>query len=184
MRPLIGAAHPTAMAMVRWASKSNGDSLMGLASIPSTGASSRMDTITCNNSNLTWTHRFNESRTLRPRRRRITFSRRTPLSRDCDNGPPHSWFQGVGPGAPIPGNAPAFGIVNYTEWKFSKKDFLSVRPIDYIVDFKGERPGFATTMASWTVLRDHRFNEVVSVRQRCDTIRFQSRPGNGTRKGS
>jgi len=41
-----------------------------------------------------------------------------------------------GPGAPIPGNAPAFGIVNYTEWKFAKKDFLSVRPIDYIVDFK------------------------------------------------
>jgi len=54
--------------------------------------------------------------------------------------------------------------VNYTEWKFAKRDFLSVRPIDYIVDFKGERSGFATTMASWTVGVTHRFNELVSVR--------------------
>jgi hypothetical protein len=54
--------------------------------------------------------------------------------------------------------------VNYTEWKFAKKDFLSVRPIDYIVDFKGERSGFATTMASWSVDVPHRFNELVSVR--------------------
>jgi hypothetical protein len=43
---------------------------------------------------------------------------------------PHSWSQNVGPGAPISGIAPAFGIVNYTEWKFAKKDFLSVGPID------------------------------------------------------
>lgn len=57
-----------------------------------------------------------------------------------------------------------FGIVNCTEWKFAKKDFLLVRPIDHIVDFKGERSGFATTMASWTVGVTHRFNELVSVR--------------------
>jgi hypothetical protein len=92
----------------------------------------------------------------------------------------------VGPGAPIPGNPRAFGIVNYTEWKFSKKDFLSVRPIDYIVDFKGERSGFATTMASWTVGVTHRFNDLVSVRPeaRCEYV-FSARPSdNGTRKGS
>jgi len=102
-----------------------------------------------------------------------------------NNGPPHSWFQNVGPGAPIPGNAPAFGIVNYTEWKFSKKDFLSVRPIDYIVDFKGERSGFATTMASWTVGVTHRFNELVSVRPEVRyEYAFSARPwDNGTRKG-
>jgi hypothetical protein len=79
-----------------------------------------------------------------------------------NNGPPHASFEGVGPGAPIPGNALVFGIVNYTEWKFSKKDFLSVPPLGYIVDFKGERSGFVTTMASWTVGVTHRFNELIS----------------------
>jgi len=54
--------------------------------------------------------------------------------------------------------------VNYTELKLSKKDFLSLRPFDYIVDFKGERPGFATTMASWTAGVTHRFNGLISVR--------------------
>jgi hypothetical protein len=75
--------------------------------------------------------------------------------------------------------------VNYTEWKFSKKDFLSVRPIDYIVDFKGERSGFATTMASWTVGVTHRFNELVSVRPEARyEYAFSARPwDNGTRKG-
>jgi len=102
-----------------------------------------------------------------------------------NNGPPHSWFQGVSPGAPIPGNAPAIGIVNYTEWKFSKKDFLSVRAIEYIVDFKGERSGFATTMASWTVGVTHRFNELVSVRPEARyEYSFSALPwDNGTRKG-
>jgi hypothetical protein len=55
------AAHPAAMLMVCWLSKSNNDTIY----------------------------------------------------RDIDslNGPPHSWFEGVGPGAPIVGNAPAVGVV-------------------------------------------------------------------------
>ena len=64
----------------------------------------------------------------------------------------------------IAGNAPAIGIVNYTEWKFSKKDFLSPRPLDILVDKKGERTGFATTLESWTVGVTHRFNELISTR--------------------
>jgi hypothetical protein len=75
--------------------------------------------------------------------------------------------------------------VNYTVWKFAKKDFLSVRPIDYIVDFKGQWSGFATTMASWAVGVTHRFNELVSVRPE---VRYEyalsTRPwDNGARKG-
>jgi hypothetical protein len=81
-----------------------------------------------------------------------------------NSGPHRSFFQCVGPGAPIPRNSPAFGVVNYTELKLSKKDFLSLRPIDYIVDFKGERSGLATTMASWTVGVTHRFDQLISAR--------------------
>ena len=101
-----------------------------------------------------------------------------------NNGPPHTWFTNVGAGAPIPGNAPAFAVVNYTEVKLSKKDFLSLRPVDYIVDFKGERSGFATTMASWTAGVTHRFNELISVRPEVRYEHaFSARPwDNGQRK--
>ena len=101
------------------------------------------------------------------------------------NGPPHSWFEGVGPGAPIAGNAPAVGVVNYTGWKFSKKDFLSIRPIDYLVDITGERTGYATTDASWTVGVTHRFSELISIRPEVRyEYAFSARPfDNGTRSG-
>jgi hypothetical protein len=76
-------------------------------------------------------------------------------------GPPHAWFQEVGPGAPTKGNAPAIGFLNYTEWKLSKKDFLSPRPLDILVDKKGERTGFPTTYESWTVGVTHRFDQLI-----------------------
>jgi hypothetical protein len=63
-------------------------------------------------------------------------------------GPPRPFFTATGPGAPIAGNAPAIGIVNYTEIKLSRHDFLSLRPIDILDDKKGERTGYATTYES------------------------------------
>jgi hypothetical protein len=81
-----------------------------------------------------------------------------------NNGPPRTWFEAVGPGTPIVGNAPAVGVVNYTELKVSNKDFLSIRPLDILVDKKGERTGFATTYESFTIGVTHRFNELISTR--------------------
>ena len=183
--PWNGAAHPTAMAMVRWTSKSNNDSLWGgIDSLNGGNFKDGHDNL--QQFNLTWTHRFNEAGTLLTSTEAYyIFQTHALVGGTVNNGPPHSWFQNVGPGALIPGNAPAFGIVNYTEWKFAKKDFLTVRPIDYIVDFKGERSGFATTMASWTVGVTHRFNELVSVRPEVRyEYAFSARPwDNGTRKG-
>jgi hypothetical protein len=70
----------------------------------------------------------------------------------------------TGPGAPIQGNAPAVGLVNYTAIKLGKRDFLTLRPIDFLVDIKGQRTGFATTLASWTVGVTHRFSDLFAVR--------------------
>jgi hypothetical protein len=52
-------------------------------------------------------------------------------------------------------------------------------------DQKGERTGFATTYASWTVGVTHRFNELISTRPE---VRYEyawsARPwDNGTRRG-
>jgi hypothetical protein len=60
--------------------------------------------------------------------------------------------------------------------KLSKKD--------YVVDFKGERSGFATTMASWTAGVPNRFNELASIRPEVRYEHaFSARPwDNGLRK--
>jgi Putative beta-barrel porin-2, OmpL-like. bbp2 len=170
--PWNGAAHPTAMAMVRWTSNSNNDSLWG--GIDSLNGGKFKD----GHDNQTGT-------LLTSTETYYIFQTHALVGGTVNNGPPHSWFQNVGLGAPILGNAPAFGIVNYTEWKFAKKDFLSIRPIDYIVDYKGERSGFGTTMASWTVGVTHRFNDLISVRPEVRyEYAFSARPwDNGTRKG-
>ena len=183
--PWNAAAHPTAMAMVRWVSANNNDSLWGgIDSLNNGKFKANHDNL--QQFNLTWTHRFNESGTLLTTTETYyIFQTHALVGGTVNFGPPHAWFEGVGPGAPIPGNAPAYGIVNYTEWKFAKRDFLSVRPIDFIVDFKGERSGFATTMSSWTVGVTHRFNELISVRPEVRyEYAFSARPwDNGLRKG-
>ena len=182
--PWNGAAHPTAMAMVRWVAASNNDSLYGgIDSL--NGGSFKDGHDNLQQFNLTWTHRFNQQGTfLTSTEAYYLFQTHALVGGTVNNGPPHTWFTNVGAGAPIPGNAPAFGVVNYTELKFSKKDFLSLRPVDYIVDFKGERSGFATTMASWTAGVTHRFNELISVRPEVRYEHaFSARPwDNGQRK--
>ena len=179
------AAHPTGMFMVRWVSKSNNDSIYGgIDSVNNGNFKDGHDNL--QQSNVTWTHRFNEAGTLLTSTEAYYIYQFNALvGGTVNNGPPHAWFEAVGPGTLISGNAPAIGVVNYTEWKFSKKDFLSVRPIDYLVDVKGERTGFATTYASWTVGVTHRFNELLSTRPE---VRYEyawsARPwDNGTRRG-
>jgi len=183
--PWNAAQHPTGMFMVRWVSKSNNDSIYGgIDSINGGRFKAGHDNL--QQSNLTWTHRFNESGTfLTSTEAYYIYQSGALIGGTVNNGPPHSWFEGVGPGAPIAGNAPAVGVVNYTEWKFSRKDFLSIRPIDYLVDLKGERTGFATTYASWTVGVTHRFNELISIRPEVRyEYAFSARPyDNGTRRG-
>jgi hypothetical protein len=179
------AAHPTGMFMVRWVSKSNNDSIYGgIDSVNNGNFKGGHDNL--QQSNVTWTHRFNEAGTLLTSTEAYYIYQFNALvGGTVNNGPPHSWFEAVGPGALIPGNAPAIGVVNYTEWKFSKKDFLSVRPIDYLVDVKGERTGFPTTYASWTVGVTHRFNTLLSIRPEVRyEYAFSARPyDNGTRSG-
>jgi hypothetical protein len=183
--PWNAAAHPTGMFMVRWVSKSNNDSIYGgIDSVNDGNFKAGHDNL--QQSNVTWTHRFNETGTfLTTTEGYYIYQFNALVGGTVNNGPPHAWFEAVGPGTLIPGNAPAIGVVNYTEWKFSKKDFLSVRPIDYLVDVKGERTGFPTTYSSWTVGVTHRFNELLCLRPEVRyEYAFSARPyDNGTRSG-
>jgi hypothetical protein len=162
--PWNAAAQTTGMAMLRWVSRNNNDSIWGgIDSINSGRFKSGHDNL--QQDNLTWTHRFNKSGTfLTTTEGYYIYQSGALVGGTVNNGPPRTFDLETGPGVPIPGNAPAIGVVNYTEWKFSKHDFLSLRPLDILDDKKGERTGFATTYESWTVGVTHRFNDLFSVR--------------------
>jgi hypothetical protein len=162
--PWNEAAHPSAMWMLRWVSKSNNDSLYGgVDSINNGHFKGGHDNL--QQFNLTWTHRFNKRGTfLTSTEAYYIYQTHALLGGTVNNGPPRRWFALTGAGAPIDGNAPAVGVVNYTAIKLSKKDFVTIRPIDWLVDIKGERTGFPTTIASWTVGLTHRFSEWLAVR--------------------
>ena len=162
--PWNGAAHPSALLMLRWVSKSNNDSLYGgIDSINNGHFKGGHDNL--QQSNLTWTHRFNERGTfLTSTEAYYIFQSHALVGGTVNNGPPRPWFELTGPGAPIQGNAPAVGVVNYTAIKLGKRDFLTLRPIDFLVDIKGERTGFPTTLASWTVGLTHRFSDLFAIR--------------------
>lgn len=181
--PWNGAAHPTALAMLRWVSSSNNDSLFGgIDAINNGHFKGNHDNL--QQSNLTWTHRFNKSGTIVTSTEVYYIYQSHALKGGTVNfGPPRSWFLLTGPGEPIPGNAPAIGVLNYTAIKLSKRAFLTLRPIDYLVDVKGERTGFATTLASWTAGVTYRFSDLLCVRPEIrHEYAFSARPyDNGTR---
>jgi hypothetical protein len=182
--PWNAAAHPTGCSSRDGVSKSNNDSFYGGIDSSNNGKfKAGHDNL--QQFNLTWTHRLNQAGT------RVTsaeayyiYQSHALVGGTVNNRPPHTWFANVGAGTPIQGNAPAIGVVNYTEMKLSKRDFLSLRPIDFLVDKKGERTGFATTYASWTVGVTHRFNQLISVRPKVRyEYAFSAKPyDNGLKK--
>jgi hypothetical protein len=171
------------MVMLRWVSTNNNDSLWGgIDSINAGRFKAGHDDLP--QDNLTWTHRFNKAGTILTSTEVYYLCQSGALvGGTVNNGPPRTFFTGTGAGAPIPGNAPAIGLVNYTEIKLSKRDFLSLRPIDILDDKKGERTGYATTYESWTAGITHRFSDLFSVRPEVRYEHaFSAKPyDNGTR---
>ena len=78
-------------------------------------------------------------------------------------GPPMSFGGGGGLGKFLPGNSPAYGVLNYTMYKLSKRDYFTVRN-EWWDDTRGERSGFATNYSSHTIGISHQFNDLIMVR--------------------
>ncbi len=78
-------------------------------------------------------------------------------------GPPMSFGGGGGLGKYLPGNSPAYGVLNYTMFQLSKRDYFTVRN-EWWDDSRGERSGFATNYSSHTIGISHQFNDHVMIR--------------------
>src|SRR4030095_14646911 len=102
--PWNRASHPTGQFMLRWVSKSNNDTIYGgINSINNGRFKGFHDNL--QQSNITWTHRFNEKGTFVTMTEAYYIYQSHALVGGTVNfGPPRSWFRLTGPGAPIQGN--------------------------------------------------------------------------------
>ena len=182
MAPWAAGAHvPTLLALVRWVSDSNNDSLWGgINSVNNGKFKGNHDNL--QQFNVDWTHRFNE-KFLSATELYYIYQFDAVVGGTCNFGPVKPYGGGGGCGPAIPGTSRALGAVNYMELKVSDKDFMSFRT-DYLNDYEGERTGFATEYMSWTLGVTHFVSSLIEIRPelRYETA-FDATPyNNGTKK--
>lgn len=78
-------------------------------------------------------------------------------------GPTHSFGGGGGIGPNIHGTTWTYGVVNYTMFKLSDKEFVTVRN-EVWRDVDGERSGYRGTYTSHAVGLTHNFSSIVQIR--------------------
>jgi hypothetical protein len=168
--PWTKAAIPSAEACLRWQSKTNKDSWYFTANSFNNGHYRLADKNNGNNghdnlqqANITWGHRFNR-RVHMMTEAYYMYEINALAGGTVVSGTPRPFFTGTGPGTYLPGFSQAWGVVNYTNIKITDKDYISIRPVDFLGDPRGVRTGFDTTLASWTVGWCHRFNDLLCIR--------------------
>jgi hypothetical protein len=139
MAPWTKAAQPNGEILLKWVSRDGKDSLYGGIDSIGKGYYSH------NHDDLqvlagTWAHKFTDKfHTLTEAY--YIWERSAQLGGTTTFGPPYRYFEGVGPGAKIPGLSSSYGIVNYTAYALSKKDYIVLRN-DMLADPQGYRVGF------------------------------------------
>jgi hypothetical protein len=193
MAPWSPVAHiPTGQLLARWVSHSNRDSILGgINSINSGGQFKTIDFggvmyghDDLQQSNITWTHVFNpgfqnEFETY------YLYSYDAYAGGTINNGQP-MFGGGGGAGTFLPGRSTATGAVDYLEYKFAPKAFMTFRT-DYMSDPRGWRSGFATSYGSLTYGITYKPSDLQMIRPEI-RIERAFRPGvtpydNGTKAG-
>ena len=89
-----------------------------------------------------------------------------------------------GDGTLLPGLSKAYGVLNYTVWGLSERDYLTLRN-EWYDDVRGMRTGVAGNYTSHTVGISHQFNDVFMVRPEVGYYRNWNEPAFdlGTKKG-
>ena len=175
------ASTSTPLALVRWVSSDNNDSLWGgINSL--NGGKFKGNHTNLQQFNLTWSHRFTETFYTETEVYYI-YQHDAAMGGTCNFGPVKSFGGGGGCGATIPGYSHSVGVVNYIEYKIKDKSYMSFRT-DYLDDPEGQFSGFKTSYMSWTLGLTHFFTDLVEVRPevRYETA-FNATPyDNGTKK--
>jgi hypothetical protein len=129
----------------------------------------------------TWEHRF--SRQLITKTESYFMWQRNAVVGGTPSAGPVKPFGGGGIGADIPGLTLTFGVLNYTVYQFSRRDFITIRN-EWWKDTDGERSGFPSTYTSNAVGLTHNFTPYFQIRPEIGYYRSWTVPAfdNGTRK--
>lgn len=169
MAPWYRGAVATGMFGVRWVSSANNDSIyLVLNSIndakfrhfPVDGQPAGHDNF--NYLVGTWQHRFSKEIHTKIEGYYM-WQRDAVLGGTPSIGPVRSFGGGGGIGAPIPGTSLTYGLLNYTMFQVSKRDYFTVRN-EWWKDEDGERTGFPSNYTSHTIGLSHQFSDVLMLR--------------------
>ncbi len=97
----------------------------------------------------TWEHKFNENIHTKTEGY-FMWQRNAELGGTPSLGAPQSFGGGGGDGTLLPGYSFAYGVLNYTMFAFTKKDYFTVRN-EWWRDERGMRSGFPGTYTSHTI---------------------------------
>jgi hypothetical protein len=189
MAPWYKGALPTGMFGIRWVSKDNNDSVYTVLNAINDGRfrTFEEDGQMAGHDNFnyivtTWQHRFSPGIVTKTEAYYMwqydAFTGGTPSL-----GPVERFGSGGGLGAFIPGCSRDYGVLNYTMFELTKKDFLTFRN-EYYRDEEGERTGFASTYTSNTIGITHNFTPELQIRPEVGSYRSWTVPAfdNGTRQ--
>jgi Putative beta-barrel porin-2, OmpL-like. bbp2 len=148
MAPWTAGAQPNGEFLLKWVSDSGNNSLFGgVDSVGKGYYSHGHDDLQV--ASLVWGHKFNDKfHTITEAY--YLWERNARVGGTVTYGPAYPYFEGVGPGARLPGLSDAFGIVNYTAYKTSDKSFVVLRS-DILNDPRGFRTGFGGTYFEHTL---------------------------------
>jgi hypothetical protein len=181
MAPWYKGAIPCGMFGVRWVSKDNNDSIYAVLNqinnaqfrhFEIDGQPAGHDNF--NYPVVTWQHRFNDLIHTRTEAY-FMWQRDGELGGTPSLGQPQSFGGGGGDGVLLPGLSLAYGVVNYTMFQTSKRDFITVRN-EWWRDERGMRSGFPGTYTSHTIGLTHNFSPDLQIRPEIGFYRNWNQP--------
>jgi hypothetical protein len=169
MAPWYPGALATGFAGWRWVSRSNNDALYTCLNnfnnakfryFMADGHKAGHDNF--NYIVSTWSHRFSE-KVHTHTEAYYMWQINAVVGGTPSLGAPAYFGGGGGLGKYLPGNSPAYGVLNYTMVQLSHRDYFTVRN-EWWRDERGERTGFATNYSSHTIGISHQFNDLIMIR--------------------
>jgi hypothetical protein len=131
----------------------------------------------------TWQHRFNKDVQTKLEGYYM-WERNAEVGGTPSAGPVKPFGSGGGDGVLIPGYTQSYGLLNYTAFAFTRKDYLVIRN-EWYKDESGFRQGARGVLTSHTIGLSHYFNDVLIVRPEIGYYRNWTNPNfdNGNSKG-
>ncbi|HEY4831552.1 MAG TPA: outer membrane beta-barrel protein [Waddliaceae bacterium] len=181
MAPWYKGSVPTGMVGIRWVSCDNKDSVYLVLNAINSAKFRRFhmygQPLGHDNFNYlvgTWQHKFNDDIHTKTEGY-FMWQRDAVVGGTPSAGPAESFGGGGGIGADIPRTTFTYGVVNYTMFKFTDKDFITVRN-EIWRDEDGERSGFPGTYTSNAIGLSHNFNSIVQIRPEIGYYRNWNNP--------